>query len=669
MTRELLGAVAPAGTEVAAFDDHVDAHFSYDLTHSHAITAELFALLVKFVDTTILTWVERSARINQLSGLIKTVQYLKPYLSRQLNRSPPFDKDYRKVIDWVNDLTRLVTIFGPYLIELPSSIRTLIPPLCPTSSVLNRTYAGRCRPKVICSLNQTWDERLSCLLLSSTALSLACNPQYLAIGLANGSITVFNSSTLEVLATLVHGRSSIQRLAFGNISSVLASCDYGRLTLWRLPNDRHWTAPLPQESRCVCFNADDSKLYVAVKGNIDAAILTFDARNGRQIKPLPITRDSSDSDEFPSDWRGTRKKYIPHLIRIRPVLNPVAVAYRSSHLTLFSLDGEDTLEKICRFKKNGYDSADLPTHILDVAFNTAVESNLIALSYQDGDIVTAEIDGWNTFQVKSTNLYASVPASSPDGRTLAAADNEGGICLFTFDTLRLIRRIKALEEVAIAIVFSSSSLRFYDIRGKNCNVWEPPELVRKSGVDDSSSDPDEMTAAPVQSIDKYYTPPFDDTQDITVMTPLDDGRFMFCGRENGSVTIHDTSSEKRMLELQLHSTDLRHLAWQPREKVLLSIDTSGRCIGTQLSVSPWRKLEQKLYHCASGAVNQAVLRPEGLAILLSTQTGEELWEDGKVSISRYSAQADRWMLHPTDEKRLLLFQGDKVHLYKWSGLE
>lgn len=665
----------PVNQAGALFDEHIDTHFSYHLTHSHAITPALFDLLVKFVDSTVLTWVERTAKTKKLGRLVKTVQNLKPYISRQLERSPPFDKDYQKVMNWVNDITRLVTIFGPYLVELPSSIRTLIPPLCPTSSVIHQTFAGRCRPKVICNLNQTWDERLSCLILSAPARSLACHPLYLAVGLRNGTISIFNSSTLEAITTLKHGNQSVQKLVFGSISSVLVSCTAKELVLWQLPDKRLWATRLSHELKTVCFSADDSKLYVVIRENINRAILTFDAKDGRQTQPLYLSPSVSDSDdERPRDWRGSRRRHIIHLARISPVLGLVAIAYRNSHLSLFSLDNADELKKLDTFKKENEGSieADCPPHILDIEFNPATESNLVAISYQGGALVTAEVDGYSVEQKNSIQIWANVLASSPDGRTLAAGDNKGGVYLLSFDTLRIIRQFDA-DQTVIEIVFASSSLRFYDIRGNNCNVWEPPELVRKSNVDDSSVDPDEASESLAVSLGRFYTPPWNDTKDITVMTPTDDGRFMFCGREDGSVTVHDTAKGEQVFELHLHTIDIEHLEWQEKDKVLLSFDVSGRCIGTQLSVRPWRKLELKINFRVSkemsGTVENALIKPTGLTILLSTHAGEELWEDGEVVRSRYSTGTDRWMLHPTDTERLLLFQGDRVHVYKWAGLE
>ncbi|RSL80059.1 hypothetical protein CEP51_006870 [Fusarium floridanum] len=650
-------------------DDYADANFAYHMAHSHSTSPHLFSLLVKFMDSTILTWVERVALKQRLSPLIKTVEHLKTYLAR--HECPPFGK----ASDWVNELTRLVTIFGPYLIDVPQTIRTVIPLLCPTSSRIHQTFANRCRSKLICSSNVKWDDRLSALLLSAKPRSLASNQRYLAVGLSNGKIRLFNNSTLEMITTLNHYIAAksvpVQLLLLGNTTKVLVSCGPRNMKLWKLPDQEIWNIRLKAQVRTISFNADDSKLFVAYNLPIEEAISTLSATDGSEIEPVSVIEGSSDSDQNPTDWASPSKRYVLSFVRMNPILGFAAVAYRSSHLMLFQLDGDDNLEQICKFKKTGTELAVRPPQVLDVAFNPAVESALMAVAYQDGEIVTVEVGGWgggNTRQRNAYSLHATLLASSPDGRTLGAVDNEGGICLFNFDNLRILHRIQGLDEVATGIMFASNSLRLYDIRGTACNVWEPSVLMRKHSVDDDSSDPGDSAQPSLDAPGIFFTRPFDDDRVITVITQSDENNFVFCGRENGSVTIHDVSSGKQVFEMHLHTASIRHLEWQCREKVLFSADISGQCEAHRLSMTPWRKREQLLSHRTSGAVIQMLVKQDDLAMLLVTPDGEELCDGEKVITSNESTEADRWTLHPTDPSRLLLFQGSQVQLYNWDGL-
>lgn len=298
----------------------------------------------------------------------------------------------------------------------------------------------------------------------------------------------------------------------------------------------------------------------------------------------------------------------------------------------------------------------------------------MAVAYQDGDIVTIQIDDWNPQQIATYPIHARVLASSADGRTLAAGDTKGDVALFVFDTLRLMHRISVIEEAVTGIIFASNSLRFYDIRGRSCNIWEPSVLVRKGSVDDSSSDPEETTSAVAEHFEQPVTHLFDDDRAITAMTPAGDEKFLFCGREDGSVTVHFATTGEQALELRLHAVDIRRLEWHPRTGLFVSVDTSRRCIGTRLSPpspgkSGWRRLEQVFSFKTAGGVVQTVIRPDGLAVLISADCGEDLWQDQNVLTSKYSVGKSRWILHPTDTSRLLLFDGEKVHLHRWAGLE
>ncbi|KAM5358634.1 hypothetical protein ACJZ2D_015118 [Fusarium nematophilum] len=125
-------------------------------------------------------------------------------------------------------------------------------------------------------------------------------------------------------------------------------------------------------------------------------------------------------------------------------------------------------------------------------------------------------------------LYAKVLASSPDGRTLAAGDNEGSICVFNLENLHILHRVEGLKGVATGIIFASNSLQRYDIRGATCNVWEPSVLVRKHSVDDSSSDPEEPLPSSLEAPDIFLTRPFDDDKVITVMTQAGDDNLILC---------------------------------------------------------------------------------------------------------------------------------------------
>ncbi|KAK1720292.1 uncharacterized protein BDZ83DRAFT_630998 [Colletotrichum acutatum] len=655
----------------SSFAEYASLNFAYHLRHSQSKSSKLFSAFVDFINNKSLIWIEKISRLGKLAPFITSIQNLQRHLVRQLERSPPFDDQIQMVNTWVADLTRLVTIFGPTLIECPESIYAFIPALSPTSSVIHRTFAAASSQKVVSGSHDSWDERLSCVLFPSVVKSVASREQQLAVGLSNGTIRLLSTLTLEHLTTMEHGEA-VRQVAFGNITNLLASLSPRKLVLWDARYKRIWQKQIKSTAFSVSFNANDSKVFVTLKGNVKQAVLTFSTSDGEQLDSLSIIEDRSDSDS--DDHHESLDRFCPEVVRFSPVLGYAAVTYRSSHLTLFDLNEEDKLERLFRIEKKGSEKL-RPPQILDVVFNPAVESGLMAVAYQDGDIIVIYFDEDRWYQVGSVSLHSRVLASSPDGMILAAGDTEGGVSLFNFDSLQLIHRLECLEEIVVGIIFSSNTLRLYDVRGRSCNVWEPSVLVRQNATDDTSSDQDDIPGE--SHLQSPVTRPFDEAKFVTVLTPMGDDKHVFCGREDGSVSIHDVRDGSKIVEFKRHSASIRVVEWNSKVNLLVSVDASTRCIGMRISPhlkhhNPWYQQDLVFNSRASSSVSQAIIEPNGLAVLFSTQRGEELWQNKTppepFSASQLSTETSQWMQHPTDKSLLLLFEQSTVRPFRWDDL-
>ena len=292
------------------------------------------------------------------------------------------------------------------------------------------------------------------------------------------------------------------------------------------------------------------------------------------------------------------------------------------------------------------------------------------MAYQDGDVVVFAMDEWQPQQVCAYSIHAYVLASSPDGRTLAAGDTAGGVSLFAFETLQLLYRIESLEEVAADMIFASNSLRLYDVRGRSCNVWEPSVLFRKSFTDDNSTDPEDPEPAMPEPEDSVHQV-FDDSKTITVITPASDDKLVFCGRDDGTITVHEIKSGKKLTEVKLHSTPIQYIEWNNSARLLVTADASSRCRATRLppqlkTSSPPGATEAIFNRRTPLAISQIIIRPDGHAVLFSGPSGEELCVDGQITQSTHSRGEARWVQHPTDQSRLFLFQGAKIRLFNWN---
>ena len=667
----------------SVFDNYAYTNFSYHLAHCSPSesTLELLPLLGTFVSSNVLTWIERVAKTGRLSLLMRTIQNLKTYLDRQVVTSSPLDSDYQLTSRFTEDLVRLSAIYGPNLLNMPSCIYSLVPLLCPKSSIIHWKFGKQFKQQVICGFNNDWDERLSSFSFPSRVMSIACADQFFAVGLSDGSIKVYRQTTFELLNTMQHGEP-VRRLANGNISGNLVSAGLKTLKVWGARQVLLWSASIPEQQLSLRFNPDDSKVYVPLR---NGEVYVYRTKNGARLDSLDILEDNS-SDSDSDGGERQQKRTMPVLVRISPMLGIAALAYRSSHLQLSYYDSDERVEA---FEKEGYEDGGLPPQVLDVAFNENVEENLMAVAYQDGDLVT--LDPWTLQQKHAYHLNAHTLAASPDGHTLAAGDSECVISLFTFDGLRLLCRIESLEEKIMGIVFASNSLRFFDLRGNTCNVWEPAVLIKKNLADDSSSEEADDYLMPASNL--VCTRTFEGSRAITVMTQAGDSNFLFCGREDGSITVHDITSGRVCAEFKFHArmVDIRHLEWNAQAKILFSVDASRRCIATRLTLpttttsssllqkaqqhSQLHQFEHILDFRAPDTVLQALISPDATTFLVSTPSASELHTPGKGLITQpnHSHVPDpkaRWLSHPTNPALLLLFSNDSdaLHVFRWADL-
>ncbi|KAI9648116.1 hypothetical protein NHQ30_002746 [Ciborinia camelliae] len=178
-----------------------------------------------------------------------------------------------------------------------------------------------------------------------------------------------------------------------------------------------------------------------------------------------------------------------------------------------------------------------------MAFNPNTDINLLFVSYGDRELVV--------FEPKTTELKHRIPevhaqtlACPPDGRTLATGSSFGTIQLCEFDgteddNLSLIYRINAYNEGIRALVLSGDGLRFIDIRGSHCGVWEPAVFARKSLSDNSNSDISVPAKAIIQTVGMIER---SIKSDITAVAIESKGEAVFCGKQDGSVAVYNTQN-------------------------------------------------------------------------------------------------------------------------------
>jgi hypothetical protein len=301
---------------VSAFDDYAFGQFSHHLAHSGSLTGDtdLLTLLASFMSKNLLTWIERTATAGRLSPFKKAIENLRIYLNRYSNDHSPLEPQHQMVSALVDDFARILAIFGPIVVDTPSSIYNLIPIICPSSSLFHKQFGSETRQRLICNFNELWDERLSCLLFPARALCVACNDHYVAVGMTNGDIRIHRAATFELQAILKHGEP-VRRLILGTISNVLVSGSPKRMVLWDSQHTKKWSAELPLLPLSLHFDADESSILVPVRTGV---VLVYRATDGHELTSIPLMDDSSDSDS--DDSTVARNSIATQVVRFGPEL-------------------------------------------------------------------------------------------------------------------------------------------------------------------------------------------------------------------------------------------------------------------------------------------------------------------------------------------------------------
>lgn len=224
-------------------------------------------------------------------------------------------------------------------------------------------------------------------------------------------------------------------------------------------------------------------------------------------------------------------------------------------------------------------------------FNPVSELGLLAISYKDGDVVTCTAGDQE--QTAAYTLPASLTSltASSDGQFLGSVAEDGAIYLFLFKTLNLIYHIAGFDNQVrvLDVAVSSDSLRFFDIRGECCNVWEPLVLVSRDASDDSSFE-SQSEEVIIQESFGSRARVFRWGEVITIIEHMSASSgggmdILLIGRQDGTIELCDTSTGDTFDKLRLHSaiSVIQHLEMTDREDfyLLLSVDCTNRILLTK----------------------------------------------------------------------------------------
>jgi len=175
----------------------------------------------------VLSWIEYIAKSNDLSDITRTAMNMRGYLGRRKKYVSPMDPSVHLIDSWVIDLIRVAAKFRSQLLACPSSIHCLIPPLCPSESIISRPFTkdARSSPLIVKGLPAgTWDDcviRIDFQEGQTTAVSHS--DRFFAVGLSTGRISLYDHGSVQRVLNMTHPER-VKILEFSRDGQYLASC-------------------------------------------------------------------------------------------------------------------------------------------------------------------------------------------------------------------------------------------------------------------------------------------------------------------------------------------------------------------------------------------------------------------------------------------------------------
>jgi WD40 repeat protein len=612
---------------LSAFADYASTAFTYHLVNSHSDDDELFRLVHKFFEgPNVLSWIEYVAsKYHSLEHIREAGSNIRRYMYRRSMHFPPIGPGYDTVTGWSADLLRIVSKYGRDIIDSPSHLIRLVPPMCPQASQIYKQFARK-NPNfyVVGVAEQNWADAISYIEHEYSddhawSRCIATGPLYFAIGEQNkrGLVRLFTVENCEEKASLWHGER-VLCLAFNNAGKDLITSGDTCIKYWDLTNvsspTELWSRAVKQPCLDFFFADDDERLIAA----------TADRRL------LNVALDLEEEDGIASFIPGQLK--LPD--GLRGPGKDVTITAKSQ--VNFSADGT-IIAFICLNRtvaiwsiEDGHfigicEPEDPAGDINYVLLNPNTDIRLLAMSYGGSSLTLFDYEYYVETRTVSADCVAM--ASTVDGQTLATADSLGDIDLWDFVTLKKLYRINYKSSVVRDLVFSMDGLRLADTRETHSVVWEPAALIRTNEESDnvsvgaSSTENQRM----IDEIDNH-----EDPTEITALACCGDSNHALVGKENGTVSIYNLEngkSESTAFTLNANKAILQ-LAYH-QNGLIAAADSAGMVavVSCNVPIGDILKLQNTLTTINNSglSIEQVLFSANGERLLISRSDEIQIW--------------------------------------------
>lgn len=650
-----------------ALSEYACAFFSDHLYKASSLQSEPWDALYHFLGSNVLSWIEHLARAGDLYYITRTATNIKAYLDRRAKHLHPMSQQVQTIEAWSVDMIRVSAKFRTILLTSPTSIHWLIPPMCPSESIIARKFTSPHRGlSVKGAVQKQWDDCLSQInYCDTTATAIAYCDRFFAVGLANGKITLYHSVSCQLYRVLDHVER-VKRLRFGRQNKFLASSGLRNVRVWDLATGHQmWSFSTPYQTLALNYTDQDECLIAATQGDYIACWLLSD---GTERARVPW------HDGFREDTKKQKKRPAPTDAIFSPDRRLLAVSYRGHPILLFDVESDMFFGECIR--RSGLNVRGPVTHypIVAMTFNCNRDFNLLIASYGDGELTI-----YNPWTLELTHRFPMVNAQtlacSPDGRTLVTGGSLGTLQIFDMDGMRdegltLIYRIDGFEEGVKSLAFSGDSLRFIDIRGSQCRVWEPAVLVRRDSEDGDQGEVSDPVSMVHNMADGQMK------ADISAIACDHEGDAVFCGKEDGSLMVVLTEDGRDGGTLYKHATGIaiKFLVWGEHQNILISADEASRIVIRKLirTQPAWTASETIADRRFAVSITSILLSPTNDRVLVGGNEFDELWTIQGHNIGRINFKSTSFhnpMCHALRPEVLIIMEASVARFFKWADLE
>lgn len=631
---------------------------------------EVFDVLRKFLaGNWILTWIHVLAAGGQLRVLIQASRHLSRYSAQQRGEDTARDETDVHILEqelldsWAIDLVKTVGKFGTILRRNPEAIYKLIPPFCPHNSPMYQQF-GKPESRILAVSGlstENWDDSLARLPFGTYASSIMAAGSQIVVLASSGIVSIFDSSVFEeaAISPIKHGER-VYRMEINSNATLLATYGYKTTKIWELSSGRCKLSVSSIESRPRPL----AMLFV------DSATLLVGSED-RRIRSLDLT-GASPAWELMAELEEPELE--GHFINSSNYMalnkdgSLIAVAYRGHPLSAWETDGPVHVGHCWRKRE-------------EVSRGEVIEA---VWHPHSPEVLGLYIEGvvfkWSPYdgEIEEMATGASKLAISRDGNLLATGDVHGTVKVYTFSGFSLLYQLASTDTV-LGLAFSPDLRRFYDIRGRYGNAWEPNALMRfaeQTGKDtDSQFDSESLARSSTVSMSSSQR-----VDSITVLAASPIGRLYTCGTDKGTVSLYDTQHGKLAdLHMSKSFLSIEQMVCSNEGRLMCFSDSSKRIFIMSISLKPGSVdsepavetlAEISMKSTTKGPLLQLLFSPDSSQLLIHASSTLHVISLGSCSIIA-SVELDtaaqlHWILHPQDPTRILGFGTKMIHILDWS---